>query len=371
MQTTFWHLVPRLPPMMDGVGDYALNLARFLREGHGIPGGFLVADPQWPSVDQLEGFPVHKLATPTTASLAACLAKIGNGQVFLHYVGYGYDPRGLPHWLVDALTELPPGRLTTFYHELWASGPPWSSAFWLHPFQRHLAFKLARISRSILTSTHRMAALIENNVRTIPIPSNVAGRTTPLPAAPGDAPWRIAVFGQAPNRLRNLMAHEKFLRLLNQRGQLAKIILAGEGVCRLPQPSQEVALLEKFLSKFQIEIYPDATPAQVVQCFSHADFGLWHYPASLLAKSTVFMTALACGCPMVLPAADGNFEFQAGCHYLLCDGSVESARTFVDEARTGRLREVGDTGRRWYFEHADWPVITRQIFAVITTYDKL
>ena len=368
MQTTFWHLVPRFPPMLDGVGDYALNLARFLRDGHGIASGFLVADPKWPVVNQFEGFPVHKLATPTAAGLTACLANTGQGQVFLHYVGYGYSPRGLPRWLIAALAELPPGRLTTFFHELWASGTPWGSAFWLRPFQKHLAFKLARCSRSLFTSNRRMAAMIKNRVHTVPIPSNIAGRTSPLSSAPGNAPWRIVVFGQAPNRLRNLAVHEKFLRALNKRGLLAQVILVGDGVRGLPQPSAEVAKLNQYLLTTQIDLYPNASPAQVVQCFVQADFGLWHYPASLLAKSTVFMTALACGCPMVLPQSDGNFEFLAGHHYLLCDGNPQSVERFVNAAQAGQLREIGNTGRQWYLEHADWPVVARQIAAVITAY---
>ena len=39
------HVVPRLPPALDGVGSYAAALARGLAAAAGIDGRFVVADP--------------------------------------------------------------------------------------------------------------------------------------------------------------------------------------------------------------------------------------------------------------------------------------------------------------------------------------
>jgi hypothetical protein len=49
-------IVPRLPPAIDGVGDYALNLARQLRQDFSIHTHFLVCDPNWNGKTELEGF---------------------------------------------------------------------------------------------------------------------------------------------------------------------------------------------------------------------------------------------------------------------------------------------------------------------------
>src|SRR6266513_2083086 len=59
-------------------------------------------------------------------------------HVLLHYVNYGFQKRGVPFRLLtilQALVEQHRGRMVTIFHELYASGPPWTSAFWVRPLQ--------------------------------------------------------------------------------------------------------------------------------------------------------------------------------------------------------------------------------------------
>lgn len=49
-------VVPRLYPAIDGVGDYALTLARQLRSDFGVETRFIIGDPTWVGKNQLEGF---------------------------------------------------------------------------------------------------------------------------------------------------------------------------------------------------------------------------------------------------------------------------------------------------------------------------
>jgi hypothetical protein len=53
---TIYQIVPRLPPLIDGVGDYSLQLARTLRENHNIDSKFIIGDPSWLGPTELEGF---------------------------------------------------------------------------------------------------------------------------------------------------------------------------------------------------------------------------------------------------------------------------------------------------------------------------
>jgi hypothetical protein len=58
MQTkaiTVTQIVPALPPDVDGIGDYALQLARRLRANHGVETYFIVGDPSWKG-QEVEGF---------------------------------------------------------------------------------------------------------------------------------------------------------------------------------------------------------------------------------------------------------------------------------------------------------------------------
>ncbi|MHC5830485.1 MAG: glycosyltransferase family 1 protein, partial [Nostoc sp.] len=55
-------IVPRLPPAIDGVGDYALNLARQLRKDFNIQTHFIVGNPTWTGAAEIEGFPVSQIS---------------------------------------------------------------------------------------------------------------------------------------------------------------------------------------------------------------------------------------------------------------------------------------------------------------------
>src|SRR5688572_23697649 len=121
-------VVPRLPPVFDGVGDYALSLARELRERFEINTHFIVGDPSWLGEESVEHFPVSKLTERTAARLRETLPQQQSATLLLHYGGYAYAQRGCPDWLVEALTEwrteCDRHTLITLFHELYASGPP-------------------------------------------------------------------------------------------------------------------------------------------------------------------------------------------------------------------------------------------------------
>src|SRR4028118_469245 len=96
-------IVPRLPPAVDGLGDYALHLARQLRQDFGLVTDFIVADPNWTEGASVDGFIVKLMAARSIAALLNVLPTEmqSSTTVLLHYVGYGYAKRGCPVWLVE------------------------------------------------------------------------------------------------------------------------------------------------------------------------------------------------------------------------------------------------------------------------------
>src|SRR5438874_13373770 len=142
---TVLKIVPHSPGSFDGVGDYALNLARALSFEHGIITTFLVAGKT--STASKDGYAVISGLNPaTSAELASA-----HEHVILHYVNYGYQARGVPFLLrsfVKKLRRNLRGRWITVFHELYASGPPWKSAFWLRPFQVRIARDMIDASSS-------------------------------------------------------------------------------------------------------------------------------------------------------------------------------------------------------------------------------
>jgi hypothetical protein len=88
--------------------------------------------------------------------LQAALSELSADAVLVHYANYAYQPRGCPRWLVDGAIgwrrTRHGGRLVTLFHEVYASGPPWTSAFWLGGLQRSLARRLLGASDAAVTS---------------------------------------------------------------------------------------------------------------------------------------------------------------------------------------------------------------------------
>ncbi len=176
---TVLQIVPNLPPSIDGIGDYALQLARRLRERYQIHSVFIVGDPQWSGSESIEGFSVVRVESRTTNALRGLLHRFGHcDRILLHYVGYGYQDRGIPFWLETALRMETPGspekrssgkRLLTMFHELYASGPITSSAFWLRPFQIRLAHTFVRRSEACFVSNELYRLLIQKAVPDQPV----------------------------------------------------------------------------------------------------------------------------------------------------------------------------------------------------------
>ena len=129
-------IVPRTPGGHDGVGDYAARLAEQLKADFGRETRFAVA-------------PLESISQSQCA----------DSDIILHYANYGYHTRGVPTQLPSILAQLKQRcrrKLLTIFHELYASAPPWRSAFWLQPWQKSIARSIARISDACLVSSETM-----------------------------------------------------------------------------------------------------------------------------------------------------------------------------------------------------------------------
>ena len=100
--------------------------------------------------------------------------------VYLQYSGYGYAKRGAPLWLLKAVSKHRSQikKLIVFFHELYAIGFPWSSAFWLSPSQRYIARSLADLCDCWFTNNDLAAVWLQSRSKsckqkTLPVFSNV------------------------------------------------------------------------------------------------------------------------------------------------------------------------------------------------------
>src|SRR5271154_3670380 len=188
-------IAPRLPPALDGIGDYCRQLWQHCQAieceqqpdpasphtstanpaaanaTKDQPWKFLVLDgaqesqSQWPEVE------IRQLAG-TREDLALQLETVKVDTVVLQYVGYGYDPNGAPFWLAEAVADWrgdnPARRLIIMFHETWSSGKPWERAFWQMQAHQRCVTQLLNVASLAVTSTRANAESLRTlNTKTI------------------------------------------------------------------------------------------------------------------------------------------------------------------------------------------------------------
>ncbi len=206
-------IVPRLPPAIDGLGDYGLNLAKQLRQDFGLVTEFIIGDPFWSGETQIEGFLVQQVPAQSSQALLELLSKEQDSitTVCLHYVGYGYAKRGCPVWLVAALEHWRKASsnryLVTMFHEIYAFGSIWTSQFWTSPLQRNLAARLVRLSDRCITSKQQYAEIIQklsqgkhSTIPALPVFSNVG--EPKYPTSLSQRARNLVIFGNRGARTR-------------------------------------------------------------------------------------------------------------------------------------------------------------------------
>ena len=190
-------ILPQKPQAREGVGDYALRLAQQLQTHCGVETKFA--------------------APPLAANQCADYAGI-----VLHYVNYGYHSRGIPKELPEQVRKLKAttrGRLLTIFHELYASGPPWESAFWLQPRQKSIAREIARASDASIVSSETMRAMLRRlasaaGILVHPVISTLGEPTLSTSQLVRRNPHRWVIFGGTELLQRSLRTFsERFTRI--------------------------------------------------------------------------------------------------------------------------------------------------------------
>jgi hypothetical protein len=338
-------IVPALPPTADGLGGYALALAERLAPLLQGGAAFAVGDPAWRQSGELaSGRPAVAVAGRTPAALLDLLQGWRDGRdgrtgaIVLQYAGYGYQRRGCPRWLVEGLARwrrrAPEDRLLTFFHEVYASGPPWRSSFWLSPAQRRLAAGLTRLSDATATSLDFYAAMLMRwQPLTAPVVLPVTSNVGEPPQAPSlaERPPRVIVFGGAGNRSRIYRVHRAELAAVCRALGATEIADAGPPI-PVPDAADGVPIV-------RLGLLP---AAQASAALLSARAGFLAYPAAFLPKSGVFAAFCAHGVATVCStAAPPSSGLAAGEHYLS-----------VSLARPESLQAVADAARAWYAGHS-------------------
>ncbi|MEM9538938.1 MAG: glycosyltransferase family 1 protein [Cyanobacteria bacterium P01_E01_bin.42] len=342
---TIFQIVPTLPPNVDGLADYAFNLAQQLRQDFQILTHFIVGNPQWSGAKEIAGFPVTPLAKRSSQSLVSQLDC--NLPIFLNYEGYGYAKRGYPLWLLQGLKQwkkIAQKPLVTMFHEIYPydCGPPWTSSFWLSPLQRKLAAKLLQISDRAITSKQSYATLLQQlspkkfrDILVLPVFCSIGEPEQILPLKQRQR--RMIIFGHCNSRAlvyrRNLTA----LKNISQRLKIEEIYDIGVPTgLQLPRVNN-ITVTEM-----------GVTPAEEISQLmldSIAGF-LSFIPPEYLAKSTIFASYCAHGLIPILTESSPRTT-----DGLECDRHYYSANANSSTLTLEQSQHIADRAREWYSHH--------------------
>jgi hypothetical protein len=332
-------VVPRLQPGRCGVTDHVIPLAEELKAAFGIDTAFVVLNSE--ERCELE-FPAAYCRPDRL--LASSLALSGNEPcaMLVHVSGYGYSANGAPTLLAKALNELSnSGRfsIATFFHELYASGPPWRSAFWHEPRQKAAIREIAKLCDLIVTNIEQHARWLESEtqrkpgvtVQVLPVLSTIGETQDRTPVA--ERAPKMAIFGLAATRRKAYRELSELAGLLHTLG-VEEIVDIGAD-CGVGSE----------LAGIPVERMGELPATEVAALLARAKYGFLSYSPISLAKSSIFAAYCAQGTvPVIATPFDGPIDgLSDGVHVL-------SPKTAQGSLASG-LDRCSMEARAWYDKH--------------------
>ncbi len=257
--------------------------------------------------------------------------------LFINYSNYGYQKKGVPVWLIKqaALIKAMGVNIITFFHELYASGKVWQSAFWLNLVQKKLYQNLYRQSSSVFCSNGFVLNILKkttndkgNKAKNIGIFSNIPEPVILLPWVDRDN--TAVVFGTYARRLA-IYKKITLVKEFSKRVKIETIIDIGAG--DLTKQWQRLGM--RVIPKGQL------SNSEIGNLLASAKWGLIEYHTGLLGKSGIFA---AYACYGIVPVMFRNDQIPT------CD-ALELGKHFVQSNSTHFDDTVSLNIYNWYNEH--------------------
>lgn len=292
-------------------------------------------------------FPVHRLQERTAEALTAFVESRRSDfdAVVLHLSPYGFQKRAVPLWLANGWRRLARQprrpRLLTMFHELYATGPVTSSAFWLQPLQKQVLRIVARASDALRTNRQpyvdwlkRIRGLNTSDVPALPVFSNF-GEPEALPAWVEREP-AMAMFGWGIHSGESLEEVTRRAVACCQRFGLQRLhLIGGRDVGNIGTPDVEI-VRHGFMEAAEMSRLL-ASCRMAYTAYSPLHFGKSTLVAAFAAHGLALVTQ---GTSPVLP--DGLEHGRDVLHEpLLASGWSQES-----------LSAIGESLRRWYEAHS-------------------
>ena len=341
---TLLQIVPHAPSSHDGVSDYALKLAERLQTHYGVETKFAVS-------------PLDSVANN------------GPRNVVLHYVNYGYHKRGLPLQLPSTLRQLREtcgGKLLTVFHELYASSPPWQSAFWLQPIQKSIARNIARISDACVVSSDVMRDMLQQlapgaSISVHPVMSTLGEPTFSSDQFVRRDPHRWVIFGGTHLVKRSLKSFRQRIEVIPDFFSPRELFVLGGSDSHAVR--DEINEIRGINCYYQPAIEANVASDVLSSC-SFAWIDYFHQPSvptAVILKSGSFASHCAHGVIPVLPHEGSVIALR---------GERLPGPYFVETARTN-LPALADRAKisadiyEWYRRHSSIEHLAKTVAATL------
>jgi len=313
------HISPTMPPAVNGLGDFCSLLANNMqRKGYKDNVFFL-------RFYDFENTLESEIVKFTPENFYENLLKHKPSAIILHYVGYGYNAKGLPFYLVRGLEEYKKKekcKVLVYFHELYSSSTnPLQLPFYTNFLQKRIVKKLYSIADITFTNCELYQELLYDLT---PVEENknfCTGMCSNIPEHMYDPSMEkeestMLVFGSFERR--NAVYQNLVFKKLMERLGIENIYDIGPG-----KPS---------LNHSEINFYSKGplTAKEVAFYLNKAKYGAIDYPPHLLGKSGIF--SAYCGFGVIpintsqekKPLYDGLIE---GKNYFNPDTDFENVMT--------------------------------------------
>ncbi len=332
-------VVPRLLPTRCGVSDHAIALASELRTSYGIDSAFVVLNS-----DERCDLPYSITHCAPQQLMSACVASCGSqpAAILVHLSGYGYSADGAPTLLAEAFGTVRADerfRVAVYFHELFATGMPWKSAFWYSQRQKRAVRTIAEACDLLVTNTRSYVDWLTREtvpqsvspIQCMPVFSQVGEAEQHIPLTDRDPV--MAVFGLGATRQNAYQELSALGTMLRHLG-IQEILDIGPD---FEAPGEVYGIPVRRMGVL--------AATEIATQFSRSTFGFISYPHARLAKSGVFAGYCAHG---VVPVIARHFLGQVD---GLVDGvQVLSPRTMIAAQASG-LEPISIAAWRWYSGH--------------------
>jgi hypothetical protein len=276
--------------------------------------------------------------------LETCLAlsKGKPGHLLVHLSGYGYSSDGAPTLLAEALRSVRANgrfRIAVFFHELFATGTPWKSAFWHARRQKTAVRRIAEACDLLVTNTRSYVDWLQREtmpqsaspIQYMPVFSQVGEARQHISLVDRDPV--MAVFGLGGTRQNAYRELPALGNMLVQLG-IQEIVDIGPEF----EPPGEVGGIP-------VRRMGVLLATEIARQFSRSTFGFLSYPRTRLAKSGVFAGYCAHG---VIPVIARHFSGQVD---GLEDGVHVLSPHTATAAQASGLEGCSIAAWRWYEGH--------------------